>query len=302
MGRRSDESGGSDELPRHFVQLDAYQIGKYEVTNQQYADVLNWALGQGYLKNSSNDPYDGGDLYASGQKLLRITNSNCQIVYSEDTFSVKTRYGYSMESHPVVMVSWYGSVAYCNWLSEKEGLTSCYNLSTWELTVPYPNGYRLPTEAEWERAASWDTSRSDVTLPDSSTGGHWIYGFDNDSISQSRANYSDGSNFANPLGLTSMPYTSPVGYYDGNNSTVDSPPPVGCYDMSGNVWEWCHDWYGTYPSGNQTNPTGPGTGSSRVARGGSWFNAAYCCRGAYRDYATPDSTYISIGFRLVRSS
>jgi len=158
-------------------------------------------------------------------------------------------------------------VAFCNWLSEKEGLTPCYNLSTWALTVPYPNGYRLPTEAEWERAAAWDGSK------------HWIYGSLSDTLTDNaRCNYWGR---ANPLGLTSYPYTSPVGWFNGTNvspngsvQTVNSPSSVGAYDMSGNVWEWCHDWYGSsyYSGGAMTNPVGPGSGGkAAVINKGSVF-------------------------------
>lgn len=120
----------SRELPVHTVTLDAYKIGKYEITNAQFAAVLNWALEKGYLKDSEGA-----------------------------RFSCKMRDGYSMADHPLSLVTWYGSVAFCNWLSEMLDLTPCYDLSTWKLTTPFPNGYRLPTEAEWERVAAWDPER-----------------------------------------------------------------------------------------------------------------------------------------------
>jgi formylglycine-generating enzyme required for sulfatase activity len=302
MGRRDDGDDGtygySDELPRHQVTLSAYQIGKYEVTNGQYCGVLNWALGRGYLKNSSGGAYTGGTVYSAGQALLS-GDLYSDVVYSVGGgFSWKTRAGtggnYSMENHPVINVTWYGCVAFCNWLSEKEGLTPCYNLSTWALTVPYPNGYRLPTEAEWERAAAWDGSK------------HWIYGFLSDTLTgKNRCNYT----YVNPLGLTGYPYTSPVGWFNGTNvspngsvQTVNSPSPVGAYDMSGNAWEWCHDRYGSYSSAAQSDPTGPGSGSSRVLRGGGWPFGFASCRAAPRYdyyYGLPDDWYCHIGFRLV---
>jgi len=310
MGRRDDGDDGtyghSDELPLHQVTLSAYQIGKYEVTNGQYCAVLNWALGRGYLKNSSGGAYTGGDVYASGgYALLYVSDSYCQIQYSGGTFTWKSRTGsggatFSMESHPVVDVTWYGTVAFCNWLSEKEGLTPCYNLSTWALTVPYPNGYRLPTEAEWERAAAWDGSK------------HWIYGFLSDTLTgKNRCNYYDGNpSYVNPLGLTTYPYTSPVGWFNGTNvspngsvQTVNSPSPVGAYDMSGNAWEWCQDWYNSsyYSGGAMTNPTEPGSGSYRLLRGGGWYNYFYGCRSADRADDDPDHWDCKLGFRLVRT-
>ena len=309
MGRRDDGDDGtwgwSDELPRHQVTLSAYQIGKYEVTNAQYCEVLNWALAQGYLKNSTEGAYTGGDVYASGQMLLAVvSDSRCQIQYTDGTFTWKSRTGsggaiFSMENHPVFYVTWYGAVAFCNWLSEKEGLTPCYNLSTWALTVPYPQGYRLPTEAEWERAAAWDGSK------------HWIFGFISDTLTgKNRCNYYDGNpSYLNPLGLTSYPYSSPVGWFNGVNvspngsiQTQDSPSPVGAYDMCGNAWEWCHDWYsGSYYSGGaMTNPIGPASGSLRVLRSGDWATGRDC-RSAHRATFGPEFWPGGFGFRLART-
>lgn len=301
MGRRDDGDDGTygymypDELPRHQVTLSAYQIGKYEVTNGQYCDVLNWALGRGYLKNYGGGAYSGDDVYVTGGLvLLYVSNSHCQIQYSGGAFTWKSQTGsggvnYSMENHPVVYVTWFGAAAFCNWLSEKEGRTPCYNLSTWALMVPYPNGYRLPTEAEWERAAAWDGSK------------HWIYGFISDTLTgKNRCNYYDyygSGTWVNPLELSDYLYTSPVGWFNGVNvspngsvQTVNSPSPVGAYDMSGNVWEWCHE---------MTDPTGPISGD-RVLRGGSWFIEPQYCRNAYRFRLNPATSATYVGFRVVR--
>jgi len=298
-----------DEQPPHQVTLSAYQIGKYDVTNGQYCAVLNWALAQGYLNNSSGGAYAGGDVYANGQGLLYVSDSWCQITYSGGAFTWKTQTGtggqpFSMETHPVVDVTWYSSVAYCNWLSQMNGLTPCYDLSTWALTVPPPNsgGYRLPTEAEWERAAAWDGNK------------HWIYGFMSDTLTgKNRCNYWDGNpNYVNPLGLTNYPYTSPVGWFNGghvspngNIQTVDSPSPVGCYDMSGNVWQWCQDWYHTDYTGAPADGSSWETQQSgypyRVIRGGGWGADWADCRSAGRDHGDPDGWGVDIGFRLART-
>ncbi len=285
--------GSSYEVPVHGVYLDAYRIGKYEVTNQEYADVLNWAQGRGYLKNSSGGTYTGGLIYAYNQPIAdtQASYDYSQITYSGGVFGVRSRTGhggvlYSMADHPMTDVSWYGAVCYCNWLSEKNGLQACYDTSNWTRYAPVRNGYRLPTEAEWERAAAWDGSR------------HWRYGMTSDTIDFTRANYSDweSEDYANPLGLD-WPYTSPVGWYNGVNParvsapgtlTVNATSPVGAYDMSGNVWEWCHDWwYRVYTTEPVTNPTGPSTGSFRVLRGGSWYNYSRGTRSAARGRLYP---------------
>lgn len=319
MGRTDagdDAAGSSDELPRHQVTLSAYQIGKYEVTNGQFAAVLNWAKGKGYLKNYSGNVYDGGDIiYAGRRDLIYVSEPTCQIQYFGGSFTWKTRTGansvsYSMEKHPVGDVTWYGCVAFCNWLSEKEGKTPAYDLSTWALVdanasaagIQFTNGYRLPTEAEWERAAAWDGSK------------HWIYGFLSDTLTgKDRCNYRRNYPFyeVNPMGImgTYDPPTSPIGWFNGVNvspngsvQTINSPSPVGCYDMSGNASEWCHDWFGSYDSGSTTNPTGQVIGSSRMVRGGGWVSGGNYCRSAFRDSNHPDTWSSFIGFRLARTN
>jgi formylglycine-generating enzyme required for sulfatase activity len=151
------------------------------------------------------------------------------------------------------------------------------------------NGYRLPTEAEWEKAA-----RGGVA------GKNFPWG--TETITHSQANYISSSSRAYDVSQTrgyhptyavgGEPYSSPVGSF--------APNGYGLYDMAGNMWEWCWDWYASYAAGSQTDPRGAATGSNRVSRGGSWDNYANytCC--AYRNYAWPGYALSRYGFRLAR--
>jgi len=214
----------------------------------------------------------------------------------------------STENYPVVGVSWRGAAAFCNWLSEMDRLPTCYDLSTWTAVdadpatsgVQLPNGWRLPTEAEWERAVAWDGTK------------HWIYGMQSDTQPDwSRCNCLVGTplNYCDPMGLSSV-YTSPVGWFDGRNvsprwsiQTVDSPSPAGCYDMSGNVKELCNDvWAEDYytTQGPCVNPTGPDVfpPGPWVCRGGEWNFPVWYTRTALRSAGA--SGNIQTGFRIAR--
>ncbi|NLN94509.1 MAG: formylglycine-generating enzyme family protein [Candidatus Hydrogenedens sp.] len=304
MGRPSEEKGWIDALPVHPVYLDHYLIGKYPVTNNEYAAILNWAFSRGYLQDKRGNAYTGGVVYAYGRAVAEIQDSNkrSQINFDDCDFVVCSRSGhggqlFSMADHPVVCVSWYGAVCYCNWLSEEQKLDPCYDTETWERYETVRNGYRLPTEAEWERAAAWDGEK------------HWIYGMTSDSVDHAKANYG----YANPWGFADEPCTTPVGWYDGVNpaqlrkpqkTTVDARSPIGAYDMSGNVGEWCHDWYNEnyYVVSPGKNPSGPMLGDFKILRGGFWNGYAGQCRTALRRSYTPvNRKQHYVGFRLART-
>lgn len=175
---------------------------------------------------------------------------------------------------PVENVSWYDAVEYCNRLSRKDGLTPCYSRSGDNVACDFSaSGYRLPTEAEWEYAArGGNKSRGYIFSGSNSVGdGGW---------------YGDNSGDK----------THPVGQ--------KRPDELGLYDMSGNVWEWCWDWYGKdyYGSSQSTDPRGPSGGSYRVDRGGSWDDFAQGLRAANRYSYTPSSSFNYLGFRPVRTA
>jgi formylglycine-generating enzyme required for sulfatase activity len=189
------------------------------------------------------------------------------------------------DDHPVVNASWFDALRYCNWLSEKEGLEPVYVISgenaLWDRGA---KGYRLPTEAEWEYAC-----RAGTATP-FSTGGR---------IATAQANYN--GNFPYAYGNRGLfrRRTMPAGSFDAN--------PWGLYDMHGNVWEWCWDYYGPYYKAGEetispaTNSAGPETGAHRVNRGGSWDSAAKFLRSAARSSDLPETAGASLGFRVARN-
>jgi formylglycine-generating enzyme required for sulfatase activity len=173
---------------------------------------------------------------------------------------------------PVEMVSWHDVIEYCNKRSLREGLTPAYRGSGDTVTCDLSaSGYRLPTEAEWEYAAKGGVN-----------GAYLTYSY-------------SGSNSVDS-----------VGWYEGNSGDrtrpvgTKQPNDLGIYDMSGNVWEWCWDWYGDYPGGSQTDPAGPASGSARVLRGGGYFNSAQDLRSATRHSYPPAYGDSHRGFRFVR--
>ncbi|HSV56824.1 MAG TPA: SUMF1/EgtB/PvdO family nonheme iron enzyme [Magnetospirillaceae bacterium] len=179
--------------------------------------------------------------------------------------------GWGRWTRPVINVTWRDAVEYSNWRSRKEGLTPAYTLDgnrvTWNLDA---DGYRLPTEAEWEFAAR---------------GGRRSGGF----------RFSGGNDLSVVAwhSLNSNIRTQPVG--------GRAPNELGLHDMSGNVWEWCWDWYAGYTAGRQTDPRGPEEAALRVVRGGAYSSMAPDLRPARRWFADPAHRFDRVGFRLARS-
>ncbi len=262
---------GADELPVHTATVSAFYMERTEVSKALWDIVYSWATNNGY------------------------------------SFAVNAGRG-KAPTHPVQMVNWYDTVKWCNARSQLEGLTPCYYTNdsqtgvycTGQVTISnsYVNwaasGYRLPTEAEWERAARGGAS------------GHRFPWADTNVISHSRANYDSTTGYAYDVSPTRgynpaftngpSPYTSPCGYFATNG--------FGLYDMAGNVWEWCWDWHDpnwyTNAAATETDTRGPVSGSNRVLRGGSWDSPApdSCC--ALREPKAPSGAVNELGFRCVR--
>ena len=271
------------ELPVHTVSVSSFYMSTCEITNEHMREVMQWAYDNGKVTATSSTVQNA---QGSAQELLDLDAwwSDCQISYSNGTFAVDSGKG----SYPCLNVSWYGAVAYCNYRSEKEGLTPCYDLSDWSCDWS-ANGYRLPTEAEWEYAARgglavkrfpWgDTITHDLANYYSDI---WDSSYDVSSTPGYHPDYDDGGD----------PYTSPVGAFPDN--------VYGLYDMAGNVYEWCWDWHGSYTSASQTDPTGPDSGSGHVIRGGGWHSSASSSRCAARHRYNPGTApFFCVGLRLV---
>lgn len=268
MGNAMDpDEGESWEMPVHTVYVSAFYMDRYEVTEALWNEVRAWGLTHGYT-----------DLPEGRGKAA---------------------------AHPAPNISWYDMVKWCNARSEKEGLTPVYftndaqtglyqtgSVDVTNSQVKWSaNGYRLPTEAEWEKAARGGLS-----------GKRFPWG---DTISHSQANYVSTAYYSYDVSPTrgyhpayydenADIYTSPVGSF--------APNGYGLYDMAGNVWELCWDWWGSgyYSTSPNNDPQGPPPDLLRVIRGGVFYDDASHCRAASRFYAAPGNMYNFVGFRSVR--
>ncbi|MFC1451826.1 formylglycine-generating enzyme family protein [Verrucomicrobiota bacterium] len=264
MGNCMDpDEGSGNELPVHAVYVSAFYMDRYEVTKTKWDEVASWADDHGY----DIGPSDGAG---------------------------------KADNHPVQDVTWYECVKWCNARSQKEGLGACYTVDesvyrTGESTADCnwnARGYRLPTEAEWEKAARgglsgqrfpWGANINHDYANYRANGSAWDYDTSPYTSYTYHPDYDEGV----------YPYTSPVGSF--------APNGYGLYDMAGNAWERCWDRYeySYYGSSPGSDPRGPTSGSFRVIRGGCWVYSAERCRVAHRIYGYQGGSDYNVGFRAV---
>jgi formylglycine-generating enzyme required for sulfatase activity len=245
-----------DEHPQHRVRITKpFYLGAYHVTRGQFRQFVK---DSGYKTDAEKGENLGAWGWDSDKKEFGF---NAKYSWRNAGFE-------QTDEHPVVNVSWNDAVAFCKWLSKKEGKT-----------------YRLPTEAEWEYACRAGTTTRYHSGDDPET----LATVANVADAAAKAQFPDWK--WTIKANDGYVFTSPVGKF--------KPNAFGLYDMHGNAWQWCADWYGAdyYTKSPTDDPTGPSGGSRRVFRGGSWIGDAWLCRSAFRCRIGPGFRSALLGFR-----
>ncbi len=269
---------------RNVTLTRGFRMGKQEVTNAEYLDALQWAFDEGLLDVREDAVYDGlgaGDFLLDLETpLTEFTFADGIFALREAPFAVTFAYpeGYDPTFHPVKRISWKGAAAYCDWLNLREGLPLSYDHTTWDCNGGDPYGavgFRLPTDAEWEYAASFDDDR--------------VHPWGDEPADCSRANFI-------PNGSACRNWTEPVGLRPAGNH------PLGFQDLSGNVGEWCNDWHDCpLPEGDVIDPVGPADAEKKVLHGGGFFYGNVYMRCSNRDADPPDLPLQAAGFRIAQT-
>lgn len=257
--------------------VEAFSINRYETTYRLWYEVLQWANDHGYL---FQNPGQEGSSGRRGRMPTQVR-----------------RY------QPVTMISWYDAIVWCNALSEKEGRTPCYTYSGQVLRDATDtlacdladcdwsaNGFRLPTEAEWEYAAR--------KQGDTFQRGDLASGQTSELSAEDVAWFSDNATTVHVVGTAGTPFVSTASPEPGSGNAN----AAGLFDMSGNVLEFCWDWEADYEeTAPETRATGPRFGSQRVCRGGSWSPYSFMIYAADRYAFDPNEAYNYLGFRVCSS-
>ena len=259
MGSPAGEKDRDDDETQHDVTLTRdFWLGQTEVTRGQFAAFVQTTKHQTTAEN------EGSAFAVDGQGKWGDTKG---ATWQQPGFS-------QTDEHPVVCVSWDDAVAFCRWLTERERKAG---------RLLGGQVYRLPTEAEWEYACRAGTRTAYAWAANPADGKGWANAADQSAKRQfpnwTVFPWDDGS-----------VYTAPVKQFKAN--------AWGLHDLHGNVWEWCADWYGAYPTGASNDPKGPNDGASRVLRGGSFSDAPGCVRCAFRDGLHPAGRGARGGFRV----
>ena len=252
------ETGEADQKPLHRAALSAFFMSACEITVGQY---------RYFIQDSKYKPSTGaagGMVWdEAGKKWDTKKDASWENPYLPTGAK-------QADDGPVVMVNWYDAAEYCIWLSRKEGFQNVYSIKGATVTADFTrNGYRLPTETEWEYAARGGRRSKEYLYAGS------------DNILLSGWHFAISGNSTHPVGRK-------------------SPNELGLYDMSGNVQEWCWDWYGEYTGSTQVDPLGSASGKERICRGGSWINTPSRCVTTFRLMTDPGIRCFNIGFRIVR--
>lgn len=273
MGSPESEAHRTQNEGQHRVAITKpFFLGQFEVLKREFAEFVQDAK---YLTEAERAEGAGVGYDEVQDKLRRDTKYTWR----------NTGFTYT-GSHPVVNVSWNDAVAFCNWMSRKDGRAEYYIIEGATISTNHNEGYRLPSEAEWEFACRSGTT----TAYQSGDDAEKLVAFGNVWDGTARGKHPKwGVAISAHDGYA---YTSPAGRFAAN--------AFGLYDMHGNVWEWCNDWHDIYyyETSPADDPRGPVSGRERVYRGGSWISHASECRSATRFGGKPSEWFVSLGFRV----
>lgn len=284
--------GRNRSLPVHPVTLSAFALARHETTQAEFAAFLNAAWGAGLARAVSNDAMVDV-VWVAGPTTVTVCVANAPEPglrfdprVDDAPFAPGVWQGTSLARHPVTRVTWHGAALYANWRSRAAGGTVAYAWRDGRLEPVAAGGagYRLPREAEWERASAGSDGRAH----------RYAFG---DNWDPARANVAEAPRGERaPDAPLTVPADAPAPWSPADASDAAQP-----LHLTGNVWEWCEDWYGDYEAAPARDPRGPAVGTDKLVRGGSYRTRAEAAWCAFRGLATPDTQAPDIGFRLVRT-